>query len=239
MSEIRPSDEHLIQIAGLAKFYDTGPERIAVLREVDLQVRSGEMVGIVGPSGSGKSTLLFILGLFLLPSRGTYLFAGQDVLRLDRSAQSAFRRTRVGFVFQGADLLEHSTVYENLEYPLIYARVRRRDRKARVREALERVNMTHRIGHPANLLSGGERQRVAIARALVNSPQVILADEPTGQLDRDNSLGIMDHLAGIVAGGRTSVVLVTHDPAVAARCTKVCTLESGVLSCREGSGRGL
>jgi len=183
----------------------------------------------MGPSGSGKSTLLFILGLFLSPTEGTYLFSGHDVLKLDRTAQAAFRRSRVGFVFQGADLIENSTVYENLQYPLMYAKVQRKERRGRILEALARVKLDHRIHHPSNRLSGGERQRVAIARALVNGPQLVLADEPTGQLDQENSQVIMDHLASIVADGSTTVIVVTHDPAVAAHCSRIHKLESGVL----------
>ena len=144
-------------------------------------------------------------------------------------AQAEFRRRQVGFVFQASDLLENSTVYENLEYPLIYAGVPRRERPARITEALELVNLAHRIRHPSNHLSGGEKQRVAVARALVNRPKVVLADEPTGQLDREHTRIIMEHFEEIVAGGNTAVILVTHDPQVASRCNRVCVLEDGVL----------
>jgi len=219
----------LINVSELMKKYGNGAKGIHVLRGVNLKVRRGEMLAVTGPSGCGKSTLLFILGLFLTPSNGTYYFSGEDVLRLDRPAQAEFRRKRVGFVFQASDLLENSTVYENLEFPLIYAGVNRRERRGMICDALELVNLAHRIRHPANLLSGGERQRVAVARALVNRPQVILADEPTGQLDRDNTQFIMDYFERIVTRADTTLIVVTHDSQVAARCRRICVLEDGVL----------
>jgi len=219
----------VINISDLVKNYGNGATGISVLQGVDLRVHGGEVVAITGPSGCGKSTLLFILGLFLSPSQGSYYFSGENVLALSRSEQAEFRRKSVGFVFQTADLLENSTVYENLEFPLIYAGVKRRERKGRIVDALDLVNMGHRIRHPANLLSGGEKQRVAVARALVNRPQVILADEPTGQLDRDNTQFIMDYFEKIVKEAGTSLIVVTHDPQVATRCKRICVLEDGVL----------
>jgi len=225
----RKTQDALIRVTGLAKTYTNGAGGIPVIRNVNLNVCQGEIVAVMGPSGCGKSTLLFVLGLFLSPTAGTYHFGGEDVFKLGRSAQAEFRRRRVGFVFQASDLLENSTVYENLEYPLIYAGVTRRERPGRIAEALELVNLGPRIGHPSNRLSGGEKQRVAVARALVNRPKVILADEPTGQLDRDHTRIIMEHFENIVAGGNTAVILVTHDPQVADRCNRVCVLEDGVL----------
>jgi len=219
----------LIRATDLCKTYDNGVDLIHVLRNINLKVYPGEIVAVMGPSGSGKSTLLFILGVFLHPTSGAYFLGEQNVLGLDRNAQAEFRRTRVGFVFQSCDLFENSTVYENLEFPLIYAGVERRDRPARIITALERVNLEHRIHHSSNRLSGGERQRVAVARALVNQPQVILADEPTGQLDRSHSHLIMEHFSEIVRDGKTAVVVVTHDPEIAARCTRICSIRDGVL----------
>jgi putative ABC transport system ATP-binding protein len=211
------------------KNYGNGATGISILQGVNLKVHAGEIVAVTGPSGCGKSTLLFILGLFLSPSQGSYYFSGEDVLVLSRSEQAEFRRKRVGFVFQTSDLFENSTVYENLEFPLIYAGVKRREREGRIVDALDLVNMGHRIRHPANLLSGGEKQRVAVARALVNRPQVILADEPTGQLDRDNTQFIMDYLEKIVKEAGTALIVVTHDPQVATRCKRICVMEYGVL----------
>ncbi len=219
----------LIEVSGLAKDYGNGGSGIPVLRDINLRVHKCEMVAITGPSGCGKSTLLFILGLFLSPSKGQYLFEGENVLVLKRSAQAQFRRNQVGFVFQSSELLENSTVYENVEFPLIYAGVSRRKRAELITSALELVNLRHRIRHPANLLSGGEKQRVAVARALVNRPQVILADEPTGQLDRKNTQFIMDHFRKIVNRSDTALVVVTHDPEVAARCDRVYSLDDGIL----------
>jgi len=219
----------LIKVTDLCKTYDNGLELIHVLRDINLRVNPGEIVAVMGPSGSGKSTLLFILGIFLLPSSGSYFLGGEDVLSLDRTAQAEFRRSRVGFVFQSCDLLENSTVYENLEFPLIYAGVDRRDRPERITSALERVNLSHRMHHSSNRLSGGERQRVAVARALVNQPQVILADEPTGQLDHSHAHLVMDHFDEIVSDGKTSLVVVTHDPEIGARCTRTCLIRDGVL----------
>jgi len=219
----------LIEITGLSKDYPTDLGVIRVLKEINLKIERGEMTAIMGPSGSGKSTLLYILGLFLQPTAGSYRFGGFDVLHLDRAGQATFRRRQVGFVFQSCDLLENTTVYENLEFPLIYAGVDRREREVRVVTALGKVNLSHRLHHPANHLSGGERQRVAVARALVNEPQMILADEPTGQLDQDHSHLIMDDFAAIVATGKTSIILVTHDSEIAARCGRVKILRDGVL----------
>jgi putative ABC transport system ATP-binding protein len=223
------SNDVVIEVANLTKSYTNGGGTIYVLREVSLQVHRGEMLAVMGPSGSGKTTLLFILGLILMPTRGTYLLDGQNVLALSRAAQAEFRRKRVGFVFQTCDLMENSTVYENLEFPLIYAGVERRERPDKIAAALNQVNLGHRVHHRTNHLSGGERQRVAVARALVNEPQVILADEPTGQLDRSHGHLILDHFGQIVSKGKTSLVLVTHDPEMAARCNRVCSLEDGVL----------
>jgi putative ABC transport system ATP-binding protein len=223
------SRPYLIQVRDLTKEYRNGAGVITVLKDVNLQVAEGEIIAIMGPSGSGKSTLLYILGLLLPPTLGSYSFAGKDVLSLDRRAQAEFRRYKVGFVFQSCDLLENSTVYENLEFPLIYAGEDRQARPARILAALERVNLSHRVHHNANHLSGGEKQRVAVARALVNEPRVILADEPTGQLDRDNSQLIMDYFQKIIATGETAVVVVTHDPDIAARCSRIYTLRDGLL----------
>lgn len=233
MSDLSPTastNGALIQVSNLCKSYENGVGGIHVLRDISLKVYPGEIVGVMGPSGSGKSTFLFILGIFLQPTSGLYLLGGEDVFSLDRARQAEFRRRRLGFVFQSCDLLENSTVYENLEFPLIYAGVDRRVRPARIAAALEQVNLEHRINHSSNHLSGGERQRVAVARALVNQPQIILADEPTGQLDRSHGHLIMDHFEEIVHNSRTAVVVVTHDPEMGARCTRVCSLRDGVLS---------
>jgi putative ABC transport system ATP-binding protein len=223
------NDRPLIQVTRLSKHYSNGHGVIPVLRGVNLEVRPGEIVAVMGPSGSGKSTLLFILGLLMPATSGNYQFMGQDMLALSRAAQAEFRRRQVGFVFQNCDLFENSTVYENLEFPLVYAKVERQERPARIAAALERVHLAHRIHHATNHLSGGERQRVTIARALVNQPLVILADEPTGQLDRANGDMVMEHFEKIVAAGDTALIIVTHDLQVASRCSRVFSLEDGFL----------
>lgn len=219
----------LIEVSDLTKDYHDGRGVLPILHGINLEIWPGEMVALIGPSGSGKSTLLFILGLFLSPTQGVYHFAGQDVLSLSRSSQAEFRRRRVGFVFQSSDLLENSTVFENLEFPLIYSETRRGRRKDSIHEALDMVNLGHRSHHLSNRLSGGERQRVAVARALVNHPQAILADEPTGQLDRDNSRVIMEHFEKISRTSGTAVIVVTHDLDIAAWCQRIYRLEDGLI----------
>jgi len=223
------TDPVVIQLEGVTKDYSGGNEKISVLHGIQFMVRAGEMVAIMGSSGSGKSTLLSILGLLITPTSGAYLFRGKDVLNLNRREQARFRRTRVGFVFQGCDLLERSTVSENLEYPLVYAGVAREKRNEMIFKALETVHLSHKYHYPANLLSGGEGQRLAVARALVNHPQVILADEPTGQLDRANSETIMDYFERIADNSGTSIITATHNPLVASRCHRVLVLEDGIL----------
>ncbi|MFW6126647.1 MAG: ABC transporter ATP-binding protein [Thermodesulfobacteriota bacterium] len=229
MNTFVSSPAPMIRVSDLTKSYPNGAGPIEVLRDVNLDICPGEMVAVMGPSGSGKSTLLFILGLLQAPSSGSYIWEGLDLLTLDRTKQAEFRRRRLGFVFQSCDLLENSNVYENLEFPLIYEGIERKERPERIQEALRRVNLGHRLYHSANLLSGGERQRVAVARALVNRPQLILADEPTGQLDRRHGHLVMEHFEEIVTNDDTAVVVVTHDPDIAARCSRVCPIEDGVL----------
>jgi len=224
------NNELVIDIKHLAKDYVSGTETISVLKDINLEVRRGEMVAIMGPSGSGKSTLLFILGIFQPPTSGIYNVSGVNVLSLSRAAQAIFRREKMGFVFQSCDLLENSTVYENLELPLIYTGVKRGERADKIMEALRRVNLEHRARQPSNRLSGGERQRVSIARALVNEPEFILADEPTGQLDQANSERIMDYFVKITEEARVAMVIVTHDAATADRCSRKDLLAGGVLT---------
>ncbi|MBW2368585.1 MAG: ABC transporter ATP-binding protein [Deltaproteobacteria bacterium] len=219
----------IIEVSSLEKQYTSGSQSIHILRDIHFEVFNQEMVAIMGPSGCGKSTLLFILGLLLKPTSGMYRFEGEDTFSYSRSDQAIFRRRRIGFVLQSVDLLENSTVYDNIEFPLIYSRVRRRKRAEKVAQALDRVNLSNRVHHPTKQLSGGEKQRVAIARALVNEPKVVLADEPTGQLDQDNTIRIMQYFRRIIEDSPTSIVMVTHDPEVAAQCSRVLRLESGRL----------
>ncbi len=219
----------LIELSNISHDYHNGAGVISVLRGVNLSVGRNEMVAVMGPSGCGKSTLLTILGLFLTPTSGSYTALGRNLLLLNRSEQSEFRRKFIGFVFQSCNLIENTTVYENLEFPLIYAGVKRSERQHMIKETLKRVNLLHRLRHPSNLLSGGEQQRVAVARSLVNNPKIILADEPTGQLDRENSQLIMTQFEELVMDGNMAVIIVTHDPAVAERCHRTYFLEDGVI----------
>ncbi len=222
-------DDVLLETRAIGRRFDTPGGTVHALQDITLTVRQREMLGIMGASGSGKSTLLFILGLLLHPTAGTYTLLGRDMLVLNRKAQAAFRRTSLGFIFQSADMVETCSVYENLELPLIYASVKRSQRRPRIMEALRRVDLSHRAEHPANLLSGGERQRAALARALVNRPKLILADEPTGQLDRSSGRRVMEYLARVAEEGAATVIVVTHDPEVVSRCSRICELKEGIL----------
>ena len=205
----------VLHLADIEKIYGSGETAVRVLKQLDLSVAEGEFVAIVGPSGSGKSTMLNILGCLDRPTHGRYEIAGQDVSTLDDAALSAIRNTRIGFVFQSFHLVSHLTVMENVELPLFYARMSRKRRHARCRELLDRVGLGHRLDHVPSKLSGGEKQRVAVARALSNDPALILADEPTGNLDSVTSKEIMELFYELHDAGRT-IVLITHDPEIAA-----------------------
>lgn len=229
MNEAKTHTEPIVRINGLNKHYDTPAGRLDVLVDVDMSIYPGEIVAIMGPSGSGKSSMLLVLGLLQPPTSGACLMLGQDVFRLNRRGQAAFRREHLGFVFQSANMFEYSSVYENLEYPLIYSKVPRLRRRKMIMNSLEMVNMGHRANHPTNRLSGGEQQRVAIARALVNKPTIILGDEPTGQLDTKNGRQVMKYFKSVVKRRNTAMILVTHDPKVAAQCTRAFVLHDGKL----------
>lgn len=218
----------IIETRDLVKDYYDGGTVINALRGANVKIYSGEMVGIMGPSGSGKSTLLYVLGLLQPPTSGEYLFSGQDILEYSREEQAIFRNRELGFVFQSCDLLPNSTVYENLELPLIYAESDREVRRSRVLKALDRVGLTHRVDHWANRLSGGERQRAAIARALVNNPSLILGDEPTGQLDQENTDAVVEQLRELTSQGFT-VVLVTHEEEIGLTCDRIIRILDGTV----------
>jgi putative ABC transport system ATP-binding protein len=215
-SEQRP----LIQLCNVWKTYLTGAEPVYALRGVSLIVYPGEYISIVGPSGSGKSTCMHILGCLDVPTSGHYFLAGTDVSQMDETQLAEVRNRRIGFVFQQFHLLPRLNAWRNVELPLIYAGVDRHQRKLRAMAALERVDMSDRVDYLPNQLSGGQQQRVAVARALVSNPDVVLADEPTGNLDSRTSadvLGIFDELH---RSGRT-IVLITHEPDVAAAAQRV------------------
>ncbi|WP_449242511.1 ABC transporter ATP-binding protein [Desulfovibrio sp.] len=222
----------IIVLKNLKKIYQAPSGPIPVLNGINLSIRPGEMVAIMGPSGCGKSTLLYILGLLQQATSGEFRLAGADILRLSPREQAALRRDSIGFVLQSCNLFENTTVYENLEFPLIYARVPRSRRRARIEEALAMVNLSQRMHQPSNMLSGGEQQRVAIARALINRPKILLADEPTGQLDQTTSKHVMSSFKAIIHDHATAMILVTHDPEVADRCDRSCVLVDGALRAR-------
>jgi putative ABC transport system ATP-binding protein len=218
----------LIQLRDLAKIYQSGDTEFAALHDVNLTIERGEFVAISGSSGSGKSTLMNLLGCLDSPSRGNYLLADRDVAQLSRIELARVRNEFIGFVFQNFNLLSRTTAAENVELPLIYARVPPAERHQRAREALERVGLGHRAGHTPSQLSGGQQQRVAIARALVTRPPLILADEPTGNLDSVTSVEIMKLLTELQASGMT-IVFVTHEPDIAAYAARKLLLKDGAV----------
>ncbi len=219
----------VIDAQNLYKCYPGFPP---VLRGVNISVLPGEMVAIMGPSGCGKSTMLHVLGMLHAPDSGTLKVLDTDVLTLNRDETASFRRGNMGFVMQSSNLFDHSTVFENVEFPLIYESVPPEERWERVVRALELVRLSHRISYRSNRLSGGEQQRVAIARAMVNSPKILLADEPTGALDSRTSKVVMENFCSLAHEGRIAMVIVTHDPGVADYCDSVYTLEDGILVCQ-------
>jgi putative ABC transport system ATP-binding protein len=219
-------NEVIIETIDLCKHYYDGDNVIQALNKANIRISRGEMVGIMGPSGSGKSTLLYVLGLLQPPTSGQYLFKGQNILEFSRQEQAHFRNLELGFIFQSCDLLANSTVYENLELPLMYAESDHSTRREQILAALDRVGLSHRVDHWANRLSGGERQRAAIARALVNNPSLLLGDEPTGQLDQKNTQIVMTQLREIARQGYT-VVLVTHEEEIGQACDRVIRIRDG------------
>jgi putative ABC transport system ATP-binding protein len=227
----------LIELQGVTKLYRSGEAEFAALRAVDLAIEAGEFVAITGASGSGKSTLMNILGCLDSPSEGSYQLAGRDVARLSRIELADVRNRFIGFVFQSFNLLARTSAAENVELPLIYARCPPAERRRRALEALDRVGLTQRAGHLPSQLSGGQQQRVAIARALVTRPPLILADEPTGNLDSATSLEIMRLLAGLRDSGIT-ILYVTHEADIAAFAARRLVLRDGrvVTDQRQESG---
>ena len=218
----------VLQLRGVHQVYGTGDAAVHALRGIDLDVSQGDYVAIMGPSGSGKSTLMNVLGCLDVASSGTYTLAGRDVKTLDEDALARIRNADVGFIFQSFNLVSRMSALGNVELPLVYARVGRTERRRRALEALEMVGLGDRADHQPHELSGGQQQRVAIARALVNSPTLVLADEPTGNLDSastDEILGMFDLLA---RDGRT-IVVITHEQHVAEQAHRVLTLSDGII----------
>ena len=213
----------------IAKVYRTDTVETHALRDVDLAVEEGEFVAVAGRSGSGKTTLLNIAGLLETFDTGTYLLDGEDVSRLTDSARSKLRGEKIGFVFQGFNLIPELSVFDNVDVPLRYRGMRAAERKRRVTDVLETVGLGGRARHLPAQLSGGQQQRVAIARALVGEPRFLLADEPTGNLDSATAEGVMDLLTELHAGGAT-IIIVTHDAGLAARAGRVISIADGRVS---------
>ena len=218
----------LIQIEDVHKIYQLGVHRVHALRGITLSIEEGEYLAIMGASGSGKSTLMNILGCLDTPTSGSYRLKGSQVDRLDDDELAAIRNREIGFVFQTFNLLPRSTAAQNVELPLIYAGKSTAERERRAREALQAVGLQERIHHRPNELSGGQNQRVAIARALVNQPSILLADEPTGNLDSRTSDEIMEILDALHARGHT-VIIVTHEEEIAAHAKRIVRLRDGAI----------
>ena len=216
----------LIDVRDVRKVYVMGTEQVFALRGVSFQIEESEFVAVMGQSGSGKSTLMNILGCLDRPTGGSYRLAGAEVSGLSRAALADVRNRQLGFVFQSFNLLPRTSALENVELPLVYAGVPGRERRARAKEALERVGLGSRLDHTPSQLSGGQQQRVAIARAIVNRPRLILADEPTGNLDSRTSVEVMALFQELGRGGMT-VVLVTHEPDIAQYATRVVVVRDG------------
>jgi putative ABC transport system ATP-binding protein len=236
MSTASHGDSALIRIEGLHKQYETDAGPQPVLRGVDVVIDAGEFVAVMGPSGSGKSTFMNILGCLDAPTRGRYLLDGQDILRLDSDQLARLRNQFIGFVFQGFNLLPRASLVDNVALPLVYAAVPKRQREAHARELLARVGLEKYGSYMPNQISGGQQQRVAIARALANRPKLLLADEPTGNLDSATSHEIMALFSALNRDERLTIVLVTHEADVAAHAQRLIHFVDGHVESDETRG---
>lgn len=232
-----PSDPPLMQLSGVTRIYGTGEAAIRALDGIDLAIPRGAFIAIMGPSGSGKSTAMNILGCLDTPTSGSYRFLGHQVGTFDRDQRALLRRAYLGFVFQGYNLLERTSARENVELPLIYQGVPGLERRARALQALAKVGLTGRENHDSSQLSGGQQQRVAIARAIVSRPQVILADEPTGNLDTARGQEIMALLTELNQTDGITVIMVTHEPDMAAYADRIIHFLDGRIASDEANGR--
>ncbi|HKC12110.1 MAG TPA: ABC transporter ATP-binding protein [Vicinamibacteria bacterium] len=218
----------MIQMRGIRKVYSMGRVEVEALRGIDLDIGGNEYVAVVGPSGSGKSTLMNILGCLDTPSSGEYVLSGEAVAGLDRNRLAEIRNRHVGFVFQNFNLLPYASALENVELPLLFAGVSAKERRERAEEMLRRVELQDRMDHKPTELSGGQMQRVAIARALVNRPAMVLADEPTGNLDSGSGQGIVGLFGELHRGGQT-ILMITHDQAVARVASRIIQIRDGQI----------
>jgi putative ABC transport system ATP-binding protein len=232
------ADASVIELAGVRKVYRDGEVAVEALRGVGFTIREGEFVAIMGPSGSGKTTLLAILGCLDRPTTGSYRLVGQETATLTETARAHLRGRRIGFVFQAYNLLPRATAHDNVELPLVYAGVPRRERSKRALDALAEVGLADRAQHRPSQLSGGEQQRVAIARALVIQPSMVLLDEPTGSLDSRSAEEVMAVVEGIHTTGAT-IVLVTHSDEVSGRASRIIRLADGLVVGEEQTARPL
>lgn len=223
------NNDPIIAMAGIRKVYDTGKVKVEALKGVDLDVFPGEFVAIVGPSGSGKSTLMNLVGCLDTPTDGTYAIGGENVAGVTRDQLAEIRNRRVGFVFQNFNLLPHITAQENVELPMLFGGVSPKERRARAIELLGKVGLGDRVDHKPTELSGGQMQRVAIARALAMNPDIVLADEPTGNLDTSSGTDVMSLFNELWKSGRT-LVIITHDPALAKRASRIVEIRDGRIT---------
>ncbi|MBQ9377013.1 MAG: ABC transporter ATP-binding protein [Schwartzia sp.] len=225
----------VIELSGIKKIYQVGGQEVAALAGIDLNISKGEFAALMGPSGSGKSTLMNILGCLDRPTVGSYKLDGQEVANLTDDELAVTRNRRIGFVFQNFNLLSRISAADNVALPLVYAGVGRREREEKAKKILDAVGLGDRADHQPNELSGGQRQRVAIARALVNDPHIIMADEPTGNLDTKSTKEIMEIFQGLHQEGRT-IILVTHEPDIAACASRQLLVRDGLITRDAGKG---
>ncbi len=218
----------MIDMQNISRVYDTGKVKVHALRDVNLHIKAGELIAIMGPSGSGKSTLMNVIGCLDTPSSGQYFLDGKAVNDLDDNDLADIRNRKIGFVFQSFNLLPYASAFENVELPLIFMGMPTAKRKQRVTELLAQVGLADRMDHKPNELSGGQQQRVAIARALANHPRIILADEPTGNLDSGSGKEILQLFLNLWKAGNT-IIMITHDPSISENCQRIIHLKDGMI----------